>query len=143
MGHKVGSRQVWSLLCPLSSKGTLGRPAVWHSHGTWTMSGQGLPRLPHLGLHFRGPTANWGLPIATINDMKKSPRIIRADDIWCSLKTGSCLHDTKQPTGQGLSNKRHQRGLKIHQHNNGKQRTNWLLEEKALPGAVAEPQIPP
>ncbi|KAF5914877.1 hypothetical protein HPG69_010943 [Diceros bicornis minor] len=27
-------------------------------------------------LHFWGPVANWGLPIAAINDMKKSPEII-------------------------------------------------------------------
>ncbi|KAM9665314.1 mitochondrial pyruvate carrier 1 isoform 1-T1 [Trichechus inunguis] len=26
--------------------------------------------------HFWGPVANWGLPIAAINDMKKSPEII-------------------------------------------------------------------
>nr|ACQ58862.1 Brain protein 44-like protein [Anoplopoma fimbria] len=26
--------------------------------------------------HFRGPIANWGLPIAAIADMKKSPEII-------------------------------------------------------------------
>uniref|UniRef100_A0A8D0G807 Mitochondrial pyruvate carrier n=1 Tax=Sphenodon punctatus TaxID=8508 RepID=A0A8D0G807_SPHPU len=28
------------------------------------------------GTHFWGPVANWGLPIAAINDMKKSPDII-------------------------------------------------------------------
>lgn len=28
------------------------------------------------GIHFWGPVANWGLPIAAINDMKKSPEII-------------------------------------------------------------------
>ncbi|TEA24990.1 hypothetical protein DBR06_SOUSAS6510020 [Sousa chinensis] len=27
-------------------------------------------------MHFWGPVANWGLPIAAINDMKKSPEII-------------------------------------------------------------------
>ncbi|NWY60358.1 MPC1 protein, partial [Chionis minor] len=26
--------------------------------------------------HFWGPVANWGLPVAAINDMKKSPEII-------------------------------------------------------------------
>uniref|UniRef100_A0A8B9JJS6 Mitochondrial pyruvate carrier n=1 Tax=Astyanax mexicanus TaxID=7994 RepID=A0A8B9JJS6_ASTMX len=26
--------------------------------------------------HFWGPVANWGLPIAAISDMKKSPEII-------------------------------------------------------------------
>lgn len=26
--------------------------------------------------HFWGPVANWGLPIAAITDMKKSPEII-------------------------------------------------------------------
>ncbi|XP_037376603.1 mitochondrial pyruvate carrier 1 isoform X2 [Talpa occidentalis] len=29
-----------------------------------------------LSTHFWGPVANWGLPIAAINDMKKSPEII-------------------------------------------------------------------
>ena len=29
-----------------------------------------------MGTHFGGPVANWGLPIAAINDMKKSPEII-------------------------------------------------------------------
>ncbi|KAF3831342.1 hypothetical protein GH733_000079 [Mirounga leonina] len=29
-----------------------------------------------IGIHFWGPVANWGLPIAAINDMKKSPEII-------------------------------------------------------------------
>ncbi|GAB5572048.1 mitochondrial pyruvate carrier 2 isoform X2 [Prionailurus iriomotensis] len=29
-----------------------------------------------LTAHFWGPVANWGLPIAAINDMKKSPEII-------------------------------------------------------------------
>ncbi|KAF4794840.1 hypothetical protein TURU_098313 [Turdus rufiventris] len=27
-------------------------------------------------LHFWGPVANWGLPVAAINDMKKSPEIV-------------------------------------------------------------------
>ncbi|OXB53366.1 hypothetical protein ASZ78_000618 [Callipepla squamata] len=27
-------------------------------------------------VHFWGPVANWGLPVAAINDMKKSPEII-------------------------------------------------------------------
>ncbi|XP_012326472.1 mitochondrial pyruvate carrier 1 isoform X1 [Sapajus apella] len=31
---------------------------------------------PNKGQHFWGPVANWGLPIAAINDMKKSPEII-------------------------------------------------------------------
>uniref|UniRef100_A0A8D2P6V8 Mitochondrial pyruvate carrier n=1 Tax=Zosterops lateralis melanops TaxID=1220523 RepID=A0A8D2P6V8_ZOSLA len=26
--------------------------------------------------HFWGPVANWGLPVAAINDMKKSPEIV-------------------------------------------------------------------
>ncbi|XP_016112837.1 mitochondrial pyruvate carrier 1-like isoform X2 [Sinocyclocheilus grahami] len=30
----------------------------------------------HLSTHFWGPVANWGLPIAAISDMKKSPEII-------------------------------------------------------------------
>uniref|UniRef100_A0A8I5T702 Mitochondrial pyruvate carrier n=6 Tax=Hominoidea TaxID=314295 RepID=A0A8I5T702_PONAB len=56
---------------------------VWcrHSHG-WRAGAesgglcpkQGFPGLPHE--HFWGPVANWGLPIAAINDMKKSPEII-------------------------------------------------------------------
>uniref|UniRef100_A0A8C0R1Q0 Mitochondrial pyruvate carrier n=2 Tax=Canis lupus TaxID=9612 RepID=A0A8C0R1Q0_CANLU len=29
-----------------------------------------------MSTHFWGPVANWGLPIAAINDMKKSPEII-------------------------------------------------------------------
>ncbi|XP_076141671.1 mitochondrial pyruvate carrier 1 isoform X1 [Alosa pseudoharengus] len=29
-----------------------------------------------LSTHFWGPVANWGLPIAAISDMKKSPEII-------------------------------------------------------------------
>ncbi|XP_049996618.1 mitochondrial pyruvate carrier 1-like [Alexandromys fortis] len=28
-----------------------------------------------MSTHFWGPVANWGLPIAAINDMKKSPEI--------------------------------------------------------------------
>uniref|UniRef100_A0A8C1NFE6 Mitochondrial pyruvate carrier n=1 Tax=Cyprinus carpio TaxID=7962 RepID=A0A8C1NFE6_CYPCA len=32
--------------------------------------------LPRLSTHFWGPVANWGLPIAAISDMKKSPEII-------------------------------------------------------------------
>ncbi|CAM2111552.1 unnamed protein product [Caretta caretta] len=35
-----------------------------------------LMRLAFLEKHFWGPVANWGLPIAAINDMKKSPEII-------------------------------------------------------------------
>uniref|UniRef100_A0A4X2KYY2 Mitochondrial pyruvate carrier n=2 Tax=Vombatus ursinus TaxID=29139 RepID=A0A4X2KYY2_VOMUR len=35
---------------------------------------QGLPGL--FDEHFWGPVANWGLPIAAFNDMKKSPEII-------------------------------------------------------------------
>lgn len=34
------------------------------------------PSSPLLLQHFWGPVANWGLPIAAINDMKKSPEII-------------------------------------------------------------------
>ncbi|NXF04641.1 MPC1 protein, partial [Smithornis capensis] len=30
----------------------------------------------HCLQHFWGPVANWGLPVAAINDMKKSPEII-------------------------------------------------------------------
>ncbi|NXK10053.1 MPC1 protein, partial [Herpetotheres cachinnans] len=30
----------------------------------------------YLMRHFWGPVANWGLPVAAINDMKKSPEII-------------------------------------------------------------------
>ncbi|NP_001165250.1 mitochondrial pyruvate carrier 1 L homeolog [Xenopus laevis] len=29
-----------------------------------------------MSTHFWGPVANWGLPVAAINDMKKSPEII-------------------------------------------------------------------
>ncbi|XP_045699477.1 mitochondrial pyruvate carrier 1 isoform X2 [Phyllostomus hastatus] len=29
-----------------------------------------------MSTHFWGPVANWGLPIAAINDMQKSPEII-------------------------------------------------------------------
>ncbi|XP_073527546.1 mitochondrial pyruvate carrier 1 [Phyllobates terribilis] len=29
-----------------------------------------------MSTHFWGPVANWGLPIAALNDMKKSPEII-------------------------------------------------------------------
>ncbi|XP_005994016.1 mitochondrial pyruvate carrier 1 isoform X2 [Latimeria chalumnae] len=29
-----------------------------------------------MSTHFWGPVANWGLPIAAMNDMKKSPEII-------------------------------------------------------------------
>nr|XP_060473054.1 mitochondrial pyruvate carrier 1 isoform X1 [Panthera onca] len=36
----------------------------------------GFCRLSALTEHFWGPVANWGLPIAAINDMKKSPEII-------------------------------------------------------------------
>uniref|UniRef100_H0ZGQ7 Mitochondrial pyruvate carrier n=2 Tax=Estrildinae TaxID=40155 RepID=H0ZGQ7_TAEGU len=35
---------------------------------------QGVQGLPDE--HFWGPVANWGLPVAAINDMKKSPEII-------------------------------------------------------------------
>ncbi|XP_052025888.1 mitochondrial pyruvate carrier 1 isoform X1 [Apodemus sylvaticus] len=31
---------------------------------------------PRNSTHFWGPVANWGLPIAAFNDMKKSPEII-------------------------------------------------------------------
>ncbi|XP_044143908.1 mitochondrial pyruvate carrier 1 isoform X1 [Bufo gargarizans] len=50
-----------------------------HGRSTGPQSGglcqeQGVPRISHE--HFWGPVANWGLPIAAINDMKKSPDII-------------------------------------------------------------------
>ncbi|KAK6328478.1 hypothetical protein J4Q44_G00004560 [Coregonus suidteri] len=32
--------------------------------------------LSKISTHFWGPVANWGLPIAAISDMKKSPEII-------------------------------------------------------------------
>ncbi|KAK2525704.1 Mpc1 [Columba livia] len=34
------------------------------------------PKVSQNLLHFWGPVANWGLPIAAFNDMKKSPEII-------------------------------------------------------------------
>ena len=62
-----------------------------------------------MSTHFWGPVANWGLPIATINDMKKSPEIIsgRMTFALCCYsltfmrfaykvqpRTGSCLPAT-------------------------------------------------
>ncbi|KAM5228828.1 LOW QUALITY PROTEIN: mitochondrial pyruvate carrier 1 [Ctenodactylus gundi] len=41
----------------------------------WSRRGGALARGEPAG-HFWGPVANWGLPIAAINDMKKSPEII-------------------------------------------------------------------
>uniref|UniRef100_A0A6I8PM53 Mitochondrial pyruvate carrier n=2 Tax=Ornithorhynchus anatinus TaxID=9258 RepID=A0A6I8PM53_ORNAN len=35
-----------------------------------------LDDLSQISTHFWGPVANWGLPVAAINDMKKSPEII-------------------------------------------------------------------
>uniref|UniRef100_A0A8D2CJ56 Mitochondrial pyruvate carrier n=1 Tax=Sus scrofa TaxID=9823 RepID=A0A8D2CJ56_PIG len=92
-GRAVVRGARWRVLCPrcplrLVSLGSKerwrrhrGRRCVRHGHGgcAGAKGGglcpeQGLPRLPHE--HFWGPVANWGLPIAAINDMKKSPEII-------------------------------------------------------------------
>ncbi|MXQ80999.1 hypothetical protein E5288_WYG012842 [Bos mutus] len=39
-----------------------------------------------MSTHFWGPVANWGLPIAAINDMKKSPEIISGRMTFGCLK---------------------------------------------------------
>ncbi|KAL6040875.1 hypothetical protein STEG23_037851 [Scotinomys teguina] len=39
--------------------------------------------------HFWGPVANWGLPIAAINDMKKSPEIISGRMTFVPTKAGT------------------------------------------------------
>uniref|UniRef100_A0A4W4EP95 Mitochondrial pyruvate carrier n=1 Tax=Electrophorus electricus TaxID=8005 RepID=A0A4W4EP95_ELEEL len=47
--------------------GTLARKAIDHLRSKESCI---------IHLHFWGPVANWGLPIAAISDMKKSPEII-------------------------------------------------------------------
>uniref|UniRef100_F6TE97 Mitochondrial pyruvate carrier n=1 Tax=Monodelphis domestica TaxID=13616 RepID=F6TE97_MONDO len=50
-----------------------------HGRGSGAESGRLCPEQGFPGLfdeHFWGPVANWGLPIAAFNDMKKSPEII-------------------------------------------------------------------
>uniref|UniRef100_A0A8C3CZQ7 Mitochondrial pyruvate carrier n=1 Tax=Cairina moschata TaxID=8855 RepID=A0A8C3CZQ7_CAIMO len=51
--------------------GALGRKAV-----EYLRSKDFRDYLMRCGRHFWGPVANWGLPVAAINDMKKSPEII-------------------------------------------------------------------
>ncbi|XP_069343841.1 mitochondrial pyruvate carrier 1 isoform X3 [Eulemur rufifrons] len=44
-----------------------------------------------MSTHFWGPVANWGLPIAAINDMKKSPEIISGRMTFASKLAALCL----------------------------------------------------
>ncbi|XP_042796208.1 mitochondrial pyruvate carrier 1 isoform X1 [Panthera leo] len=46
------------------------------SAGQLRSEASALDRVVKRSTHFWGPVANWGLPIAAINDMKKSPEII-------------------------------------------------------------------
>ncbi|XP_055125472.1 mitochondrial pyruvate carrier 1 isoform X3 [Symphalangus syndactylus] len=44
-----------------------------------------------MSTHFWGPVANWGLPIAAINDMKKSPEIISGRMTFASELAPVCM----------------------------------------------------
>ncbi|KAL2792900.1 mitochondrial pyruvate carrier 1 isoform 3 [Daubentonia madagascariensis] len=44
-----------------------------------------------MSTHFWGPVANWGLPIAAINDMKKSPEIISGRMTFASKLASVCM----------------------------------------------------
>lgn len=42
--------------------------------------------------HFWGPVANWGLPIAAISDMKKSPEIISGRMTFGKIHKGTLIY---------------------------------------------------
>ncbi|KAJ7400953.1 hypothetical protein BTVI_100485 [Pitangus sulphuratus] len=44
-----------------------------------------FPTITFLVKHFWGPVANWGLPVAAINDMKKSPEIVSGRMTFVSM----------------------------------------------------------
>ncbi|NP_001363498.1 mitochondrial pyruvate carrier 1 isoform 3 [Homo sapiens] len=48
-----------------------------------------------MSTHFWGPVANWGLPIAAINDMKKSPEIISGRMTFASELASVCMPRNK------------------------------------------------
>ncbi|XP_059686247.1 mitochondrial pyruvate carrier 1 isoform X2 [Pelecanus crispus] len=44
-----------------------------------------------MSTHFWGPVANWGLPVAAINDMKKSPEIISGRMTFAKELASFCM----------------------------------------------------